>query len=628
MAETDKKFKETEDASLPQVDRDFEKAVRSHDFLGIEEALAAGANPNRVFVDSWRPKDGARAHWTMAQSFDNMRPGPDGSPWARGAEHASAMKALVEAGADFSLPPLMERRGLGESFDQPSKSSFANLGSTLWESRVLPIESCIWFAKGGGDMSNVFGGSGTDACSAVHSRTLRRGPAEEVFGPMWDVAIKPLMGSGGSSALLARTLGSGLLEWSEWLVSKGATLPAGSKSLRLLASETMFYANPARSGHCGWGAREGELASARERMAVEALECARLAVELGEKIDGAGGRDQSPLLCLLAQKGKQDVALSLKLAQKFMDLGASPLSGHDKIPFLAFALADPTHACEQLDFALGLGADHNDNPQRAVFTLLKRAASEHDDSASKAIDKLRELGSSLAQSASHGPDLSLVGMAACSGLWESMKSLAAAGCDMSWKSSANMDTAASLAARWSVEHGRSGCAEGLVRWLAAQGAPVDDPGLGGLTALHVASKALDFKLCEALLVAGADPNRSVADKDALAPAHLACSRFEKKKEKAQLKTLEALARHGADFTKLDGKGRSAMEIASKKAFLSVVMTVADNSGGASLSGDAGVRASKTLGARGDGFLAVVEQSELQATSATPEKAPRKARRSL
>lgn len=628
MAEIEKLSKDLEDARLPQADRDFEGSVRSHDFAGIESALLAGADPNRVFVDTWHSNNGSRAHWILAQSFDNMRASPDGRPWSRGGEHASAMKALVEAGADFSLPPLMERRGAGASFDKPSRSSFSDLGSALWESSALPIESSFWFAKGGGDMRKVFGGSTTEECSAVHSRTLRRGSADDVFGPMWDVAIKPLLGPGGSSSLLALSLGSGLLEWSKWLIAKGATLPKGSGALRMLASQTMFYANPARSGHCPWSARDDELSSAKARMESEALECARLAVELGESINGAGGEELPPLLALLAQQGKHDISSSLKLAKRFIELGAAPQSSHEDIPFLSFALADPKHACEQLDFALGLGSDHNDRPQRAIFTLLKRASSEHDKQASKAIAKLSSLGSDLAQTASHDPDSSLVGMAARSGLWESIKALSTAGCDMAWKSEASGDTAASFAARWSVECGRAGCAEALIRWLSAKGAPVDNPGLHGLTALHVASKALDFKLCEALLEAGADANRSVIDADARAPAHLACSRFEKKREKAQLKTLEALARHGADFSKLDGKGRSAMEIASKKAFLSVVMTVANNSQGSSLSGDTGVRAAKILGERGEGFLAVVEQSELQASSAAPASAPRKPRRSL
>ena len=628
MAEKEKLFKDLEDANLPQADRDFEVAVLGHDFAGIEASLLAGADPNRVFTSQWRGSDGYRAHWTMAQSFDNMRPSPDGTPWSKGHAHAAAMKALVEAGADFSLPPLMERDGPWRLFDRPSRSSFADLGSRLWESSTLPIDSCLWFAKGRGDMSRVFGAPGSDSCSAIQSRTIRRAPAEEVFGPMWDVAIQPLMGPGGQSVLLEKCLGSGILEWSQWLIAKGATISPGSAALRMLASQTMFYANPARSGHCPWSARGEELVCAKARMEREALECASLAVELGESIDGDGGADQSPLICLLAQQEKKDIATSLLLAQKFVDLGAKPISGHKDIPFLSFALADPKHASEQLAFALSLGVNPHDRPQRAALTLLKRASSDKDKPVAKAIAKLRQLGADLAQASDHNPEGSLVAMAARSGLWESLKALASAGCDMSWKSEASGETAAALAARWSVEFGRSGGSEPTFRWLAAQGAPMDEPGLHGLTALHVASKALDFKLCKALLEAGADPNRAVADAEARTPAHLACSRFEKKKEAAQLKTLEALALHGADFSKLDAKGRSSMEIASKKAFLSVVMAVANNSQGSSLSGETGVRAAKLLGERGDGFLAVVEQSELQALSPEPASPPRKARRSL
>jgi hypothetical protein len=628
MARPEEGAKALEDAALPQADREFEAAVLSGDFNGVKAALKAGADPNRVFVDQWREENGSRAIYYLAE-WNRKRGDDKRSAQDFASEHAGAMKALVEAGANFSLPCNMWRAGRGASFSKKSDMNFSSRAVKLWEAKELSIDSCVWFAKGGGDLSGVFSSESSNGCPATHSRMMRKGLAQDVLGPLWDLAIKPLMGPGGELELLSETLGSGLLEWSQWLISKGAKPVAGSNALRMMAHETIFYANPARSGHCAWEDDKVFQKKEKARMLHEVLECSRLAVELGEDLNESGPGRFPPLLSLLAQQGKSDVDLSLTLAKKWVELGAAPLGGHQDAAFIAYALADSSNAMKQLDFALSLGADPKDRARASVFVLLKRAVADHDKQAAGAIEKLVGLGADLSQGANEPIETSLVAMAARSGLWESIKALEAAGCSMGWKDPATGGTAMSLAAEWSVACGRSGCAEMIARWMASKGAPLDEPGKDGFTALHRAAKALDFKLCQALLDGGADASRPMADKAALTPAHLACARFEKKKEKAQLKTLEALAKFGANFTKLDGKGRSVMEIASKKSFLSVVMTVANQAEAAALDGESGARAAKTLGSRGEGFLAVKEKSELRAVTAeSSEQKPRRARSSL
>ena len=625
-------IKDQEDALLSQADRDFEYAVRALDFPAIEKAMAAGANPNRPFTDHWTEYDGARPMKFLGEAFGRQRLDAAGRIGPFGHSHASAMKALVEAGADFSLPFSVFRHSRWLPFTVAKEDGLSDRGCNLWTSESLPIESCVWFAKGGGSMAKVFGGSRASGCFATGSRTMRRGLAEDVFGPMWDIAIKPMLGDKGSSALLSNALSQGLLEWSEWLIAKGATpAPASSGgSLRPLAMTTILGAHPSLSGHCPWGVNAAETSAGAQRMAREAKACARLAVEFGEDVNAAAEGNPPTLLQLLAHSPKHDIAAALDFAKTLVELGASPLAGHDGKPFLAYALSDPLHAIEQLDFALAVGADPKDRPRQAIFALLNRAYPKQEQAVVLIIKKLAELGADLAQPSSEPAGSSLLAVAAANGLWKVAMELASLGCDIRWKDIATGETLMSLATGWSAIHGRSGCAQAFAAWLASAGAPVDDAGHGGLTALHRAAKALDHKLCEALLTAGADANRAVADPAASTPSHLACSRFDRKKEAAQLATLEALSLHGADFSKVDGKGRSAMEVASKNASLSVVMAVLQKANGSAFAGAPGARASKVLGSRGSDFLAVVESSELQSATANSASAasPNRKRLSL
>lgn len=631
------RIKDQDDARLPQADRDFEAAVRVLDFPEIENALAAGADPNRPFTDQWHESDGFRAMWFLGESFGRHLLDASGRVGNFGQSHASAMRALVEAGADFSLPVVVSRLSRSHPFTAASSGvSFSDRGSNLWESEALPIESCVWFAKGRGSMSQVFGGNSLSRCSAADSRTMRRGPAEDVLGPMWDVAIKQALAPKGASLLLSKILGQGLLEWSKWLIAKGATLAPISLSggvLRSLALEIVFDGHPSKSGHCPWGVDDATFLLAKQQMEREVHECARLAVALGEDVDDARGGASPVLLSLLEQGSKQDLAASLKFANTLLELGAKPLAGHAGKPFLAYALSGPACALEQLDFALAAGADPKDRPRQAVFSLLNRAFPQQDKAVVQVVQKLVALGADLSQPASEPAGSSLLAAASANGLWGAANALAAVGCDPRWKDAGTGETLISLAAGWSAIHGRvggAGCSQALVSWLSSTGAPMDEPGHGGFTALHRAAKTLDFKLCEALLSAGADANRPTANGAAMTPAHLACSRFDKKKEKAQLATMEALSRHGADFSKVDGNGRSAMEIASKNSALSVVMAVAHKTGGSAFAGEAGARASKVLGARGESFLSVVESSELESSTAPAASAdaPKRARRAL
>ena len=86
------------------------------DFPEIENALAAGA-PNRPFADQWKESDGARAMWFLGESFGRHLLDSSGSIGNFGQSHASAMRALVEAGADFSpqIPPCMIKNTLRPS---------------------------------------------------------------------------------------------------------------------------------------------------------------------------------------------------------------------------------------------------------------------------------------------------------------------------------------------------------------------------------------------------------------------------------------------------------------------------------------------------------------------------------
>ena len=618
--------KAAEDAKLPQADRDFEKAVDARDFEAIIDALKAGADPNRAFADAWREHDGRRASWWLCSELD-YRDARQGSKEDFAKGHAAAMKAMVEAGANFALPAIAERDGAGKPFTRPSRSSYAGRGASLWSSEVVSIDSCVWFVKGGGSLREVLDGPGE--LSATHSRNMRRGAPEEVLGPIWEAAIKPSMKAGGALRLLGETLGMGWLEWSRWLIDQGAKPLArvdGTGALRLLACETMFFANPSRSGHCPWNIEKAEHAKEKVRMASEAAQCAKLAVELGEDVNGRGPVGLSPLQELLIQQGKANPKLSLGFARELVKLGAKALDTPKGRPFLACALGDAINAPAQLEFALEMGVDPKDRAREAVALMIERCSPDADEEAAKAIARLAQLGADLSQTAREPVDSSLLAMAARRGLWASMRALASAGCDLSWRDAKKGSTLAAYAAHWAAEYGVVGSGEPTLRWLASQGAPMDEPDEQGWTALHRAAKALDEKACKTLLEAGADPNKATADKAASTSAHLACARFEKRKEKRQLGVLEALGSFGADFSKLDGKKRSAMEVASKKGFLSVVQSVADKAKGVALDGESGARASKKLQERGAGFLSVVEESELSA--AAPAPAAKRSKRSL
>lgn len=613
-AELDKQF---EDASLPQADRDFEAAARAEDFTGIEAALKAGADPNRVFSDAWSEHEGRRVLSFLRESsrrLDDPRPAQE---FAR--QHASAMRALVEAGADFSLPSRVQRASLQSPFAPVGRDSYETAASKLWGAPNISIDSCVWLAKGGGDFSSVFG-AGNGECPATHSRMNRRGSAEEILAPMWELAIEPLMTAGGGRLrLLTEALGSGLLEWAQWLIAKGARpapIPGGSGALLMLATETIFFANPARAGLCSWQADGVTKSCAKARMLQDAPECARIAASFGEEPGPV-------LLGLLAQRGKPDPKASLAFAKTLSELGPVPLAGGEKNPFIAYAFADAPNAMAQLDFALGLGADPTDRSRQAASILLKYASPDEDEIAAQVIAKLVALGADLSEPDGLSKDESLIAQAVSGGLWASARALADAGLNPSWKDPATGDTLMAIAARWSVDCGRSGCATEFAQWLASRSAPMDATGSDQLAALHRAAKALDERLCLALLAAGADPNQPSADKAAQTPSHLACARYEKKKEKAQLKTIEALALHGADFSKLDGKGQSAFETASKKGFLSVLTSVAEKAKGVALEGDSGARAAKILAQRDGSLLAAVEEQELLTSSAPAPSAPAK-----
>lgn len=627
-------IKKQDDALLPQADRDFEAAVRALDFLGIQTSLADGANPNRPFTDDHHEDFGYRAIKFLGANFSNSY-----SSISFGQSHALAMRALVEAGADFSLPTFVSRESRSHPFAPHaatgSPSLFHEHARNLWDSPSLSIESCVWFAKGGGPMSELFGGSTSSksfACNPFGASFKRQGLAEDVLGPFWDLAIKPALGPDGSSILLSNALGQGLLEWSEWLLAKGATPAPTSLSggiATILALNTIFRGDPERTGHCPRGVAENEFLLGKQRMESEAKACARLAVALGEDVDAARNNAPPAILGLLAQRFKDDVDASLDFASTLLQLGANPFAGHDGLPFLAYALSDPENIIKQLDFALSAGADPKDRSRQAVLSMLKPASPEHDKAACQAIHALAALGANFSQPASEPVASSLMAVAASNGLWESAKALAGLGCDPRWKEASSGNTLISLAARWSAVHGRSSSAKTLATWLSAAGAPMDEPGDDGFTALHHAAKALDFNLCEALLCAGADANRPVADAKAMTPIHLASIRFNKKKEPAQVATMEALARHGADFSKVDARGRPAIEIASKNSALSVLMALAQKAKGKAFVGKAGARASKALAARGEAFLSVAERCELDSAFTPPaNSSTKRPRRSL
>lgn len=627
-------IKKQDDALLPQADRDFEAAVRALDFLGIQKSLAYGANPNRPFTDCHDEDFGYRAMRFLGANFSNSY-----SLTSFGKSHALAMKALVEAGADFSLPTFLSRESRAHPFAPHaatgSPSLFHEHARNLWNSPSLSIESCVWFAKGGGSMSDLFGGPASSksfACNPSGAAFKRQGLAEDVLGPFWDLAIKPVLGADGSSILLSNALGQGLLEWSEWLIAKGATPAPTSLSggiANILALDTIFRGNPERTGHCPRGVENDEFLLATQRMEREAKACARRAVALGEDVDAATHNAPPAILGLLAQCLKDDVDASLDFASTLLQLGANPFAGHGGLPFLAYALSDPENIIKQLDFALSAGADPKDRSRQAVLSMLKPASPEHDKAACQAIHALAALGADFSQPASEPVASSLMAVAASNGLWESAKALAGLGCDPRWKEASSGNTLISLAARWSAVHGRSSHAKILATWLSAAGAPMDEPGDDGFTALHHAAKALDFNLCEALLCAGADVNRLVADAKAMTPVHLASIRFNKKKEPAQMATMETLARHGADFSKVDGRGRPAIEIASKNSALSVLMALAQNAKGKAFVGKAGARASKALAARGEAFLSVAERCELDSAFTPPaNSSSKRPRRSL
>lgn len=68
MAEIEESSKDMQGASLPKADRDFENAVRYHDFACIKAALLAGADPNRIFntSSSWPWQKTRKAHRGLA----------------------------------------------------------------------------------------------------------------------------------------------------------------------------------------------------------------------------------------------------------------------------------------------------------------------------------------------------------------------------------------------------------------------------------------------------------------------------------------------------------------------------------------------------------------------------------
>lgn len=602
--------------ALMDPDAAFERAIRAGELDQALLALRSGADPNRVLHEPGS-LSGQRALYFLTQP-------PRCAERALGLDfsqrHARLIQAMVEAGADFSLPASLRRASPSASWPSDDPQRAGSIPCSFWSDPLISMDSFVWLAKGKANLAPLFEGD-----IAAHSRLKRHGSAQEVLAPLWGLVLRPLMERGGGRLeLLARALGAGQLDWAQWLINQGAQplIRQGHSPLDELARETVFFASPERSGHCLWGASRADKKEAAPRLRREAFECARLAASFGE--------DPAAVLpALLAQRGKCDPEGSLAFARHLASLAPPPLSGHGPNPLLAYALADPANALAQMDFVIGLGADPKDRARRSVQVLLKHADPDSDAAAAEAIRRLSSLGADFSEP--FGPaEESLAASAARSGLFLCLQALHAAGCDMAWRSPLGASVL-SLAVQWAIEQGKRGSGAPIAAWLIQAGAPADLQDADALTPLARAAKALDSALCQVLLEAGADPNQAVGGRAALTAAHLACARFDKTKEAAQLQTLEILARHNADFAKPDGKGRSPMEIASKKGLLSATLSVALSAAGRALEGESGSRALQNLAARGAGFLSVAELGELSASlppASSPPSASSKRRSSL
>lgn len=594
----------------------FEKAVGDLDFKGIEAALRQGADPNRPFADKWREGQGMRATFSLIRHFDRRDLSRTGlSAEAFAAAHASALRAMLQSGVDFSL-----------SLFPGSGATTADPASGLWRSAdgLDMTESVALFHQGKGKMDLLYGEG--QFCGLLDAdERLEDGSSLE---RLWEAGgLKERLGAQAMrSTLLTKLLGYGHLEAARWMAGKGVA-PAdliemgptsreqpGQTALHLLALDTLNYC-PREDG-------AQDRCMRQRRVGVDrAVECARLAVELG--VDpNARAQGGSAAHFALWNRGQTNPEGAARWVLELGKLGAKPIATGRGVPFLGMALSDIDNAEAKLGAALEMGCDPKADGGRAALAMLWRCREGDDEAAARMLSRLRGLGADLSEGAATPEGESLQYAAARAGLWRCLEALYEAGCDPQWSCPKSGASVAGIVCQ-NDESAQSKPTDYDRALKAAidRGAPLEVAGGEGLSPLHWAARHLSHRKCEALIKAGANPNQKTAKGDA--PLHWACARHGARHEPRQKKTLEAfLESPQTDWSATDKKGRAPLAILSRKAspeLLSLAAGVSPE--GLDANTSSGAQARERLERREDGALAAVEGAIL-AGVAQPAKAPR------
>lgn len=603
----------------------FRKAIKALDFKGIERALSEGADPNGAIPHEWEKSQGYSPCYRLISNFDQRdlkRSGLSEEEFAKA--HASALRAMLAAGADFSGP-----------FFIGSNAQCADPATQLWRSwgrsngidgSMDMSESVALYVKGNGAVKGLFGEG--QFCGLLHSGALANNPEalEKLWQAGWRERVEAL---GMKTTILTKLIGYGHLEGARWLAAKGVK-PApliemgptcreepDQTALHLLAVDSLMYspAPGAIDEDAGW----------RTLVSVErAIECARFAVELGVDPNALARGATAAHFALLCQ-GQANPAGVAEWVLELHRLGAQAIPTAKGIPFLGIALRDPNNAEVKLEAALAMGCDPKKDGAAAALQLLNHCGPAQDKIAEKILGRLLELGADLSEGPSVHANASLQAAAAAAGAAGALRLLYDAGCDPAWTCPKTGLSVAAIVCERGDSAKRDSFDDALALAIERK-APLESPGGEGLSALHWSARHLDERKCEALLKAGANPNQKTAKGDA--PLHWACARHGERYEKRQKKTLAAfLASPKTDWGLTDKKGRAPLAILSKKASPEILKMAAGVSpDGLDAGSSSGAQALKRLSERGDGALAAVESAILGVSAEAPAKKPGRSRK--